>query len=132
MHVDKLHAYCCNKAPINNQTLFTYSLIGAGWGKAIPDIIGMATFSSDANVAYIGGFNGYYSLLDVKCCKGSAYIRFHVDNNTGLASASRSPTTGNSWFPNNPFGSTGLLSTVHEHFDWVEPISFTPCNSVTQ
>ena len=124
---EMLHLHCCNKTSIQNPYHFTFSLIGAGWGKATPAILTIATLSSGANTAFIGSFNGYYSLLHIDCCKGKAYIRFHVDNNMGLASGSRSPKTGSSLFKNNPFGPTGVLSTVQQHFDWGEQVSFIPC-----
>ncbi len=97
---------------------------GAGWGKVRQDI-GNWLFATpgDANLAYIGSYGGYYSIENINPSLGTATLAFHVDNNMGLESGSRSPTTGENWLPNNPL-SFGPLSTVHEHFDWTEKISY--------
>lgn len=106
------------------RTPFQYSLLGAGYGKAFFDLLDIGLMTDNANMAAIGSYSGYYTIQNVDYANGTATLAFHVDNDMGLASASRSPNTGNSLFGNNPTGSHGPLSTVHEHFDFTTTIIF--------
>jgi hypothetical protein len=106
------------------RTPFQYSLLGAGYGKAFFDLLTIGLMTDNANTAAIGSYSGYYTIQDVDFANGTATLAFHVDNDMGLASASRNPNSGNSLFGNNPLGNHGPVSTVHQHFDFTQRIIF--------
>jgi hypothetical protein len=109
--------------PSNKTTPFGFNEKGAGWGKATSDLFNILGMTSEANVDAIGSYNGNYTLSNVDPLQRTATINFQINNNMGLESLTRSPTTGNSLLPNNP-SSSGPFSTVHEQFNWSETIHY--------
>ena len=119
--IDKLQGK--GGCPTGKPTPFVYNLKGAGWEKATSDVFNILAMTSKANLDAIGSYVGNYTLSNVDPSQGTATINFQVNNNMGLESLTRSPTTGNSLLPNSSF-SSGPFSTVHEQFNWSETIHY--------
>jgi RHS repeat-associated protein len=114
---------CPPSKQASKPTPFGFNEKGAGWGKATSDVMNILAMTSEANLDAIGSYNGNYTLSNIDPSQGTATINFQVNNNMGLESLTRSPTTGNSLLPNNSF-SSGPFSTVHEQFNWSETIHY--------
>jgi hypothetical protein len=125
--IDELRRLKTGQKPCLNQFRpyrFCWSLLGAGRAKSAADLLDIALLDANANTAAIGSYCGYFMIQSIDSRDGTATVGFSVENDMGLSSASRSPTTGDALFGNNPFGSHGPLSTVHETFNWTERISY--------
>lgn len=125
----------------------------SGVWKFIKDSSSLATFGLTGNLTatYLGSYHGDWN-AKMNCCKGTGTIHFHVENKSGLTSATHFPILGydrprptvGDWLTSpletyEKWGSTlpgsivrdsepgsGPMSTVSMVFDWDEPVFFSP------
>ncbi len=84
-------------------------------------------------VTYLGSYQMNYKVIDIKCCDGTANIKFHVENSSTIQSATRPPVLGYAaWWQRyigsrlNDWFSEGAMSSKSQTFDWTESLYFKP------
>lgn len=122
-----------------------------GVGKYLQDYSSLATFGLTGNLTatFLGSYHGCWSAR-MRCCDAKAAVHFHIENKSGLTSATHFPVlgydrprpsvgdwltspveTGKKWGPTLP-GSlfhdieSGPMATVMQVFDWEEPLALSP------
>jgi RHS repeat-associated protein len=73
--------------------------------------------------AEVGGFAGASATRVYSDSKeGNDMMRIHIENDAGWSSFTAYLFLGHHVLPNNPFGRGGPLRTIHQTFEWYEPL----------